>query len=264
MSFPLNHDLHVHSMLSLCSRDPEQCAANVIRYAAENDYSAICLTDHYWQDDVPGPSDWYAKQNFAHVSQSLPLPDGGKTRVMFGCETDFCGAQKLGVTKGGCDKFDFVVIPPNHFHMENFTRDESINTAPQIARLLNERLIDLTKLDLPWHKIGIAHLTCSLTFSKGDYTKVFPLLDEGELRRAFSFFAEHGTGIELNDSCFRTEWTVSEEGLRVYAIAKEEGCRFYRASDAHHPKELPIHDGVRLAAERLGLTEDDLYTVPEK
>ena len=31
MEFPIDHDLHCHSMLSKCSNDPEQTAENILR-----------------------------------------------------------------------------------------------------------------------------------------------------------------------------------------------------------------------------------------
>ena len=39
MKFQIDHDLHIHSRLSRCSRDREQTPARILRYAEENGYT---------------------------------------------------------------------------------------------------------------------------------------------------------------------------------------------------------------------------------
>ena len=50
--------------------------------------------------------------------------------------------------------------------------------------------------------------------------------------------------------------------IRPYLIAKEQGCKFYLGSDAHHPREL---DGARERFERiidvLDLSESDKFHI---
>ena len=48
MRFPVDHDYHIHSKLSSCSKDPEQSTAHILEYAKEHGYRQICLTDHFW------------------------------------------------------------------------------------------------------------------------------------------------------------------------------------------------------------------------
>ena len=138
--------------------------------------------------------------------------------------------------------------------------------APALAELLLTRLEELTRLDLPFEKVGLAHLNCSLVFRDGDWHQVMRLLDETRLRRCFAFYAKAGAGIELNASCFAPGWTdFEEENLRVFRLAKEEGCRFYCGSDAHHPQALPtVQEWLPLVAEKLGLCAQDRYQIPER
>ena len=91
MKFKANHDYHIHSELSACSKDPAQSTAHILQYAMENGYGQICLTDHFWDETVPGASDWYKPQNFAHISESLPLPQNDKVKFFFGCEAEMGG-----------------------------------------------------------------------------------------------------------------------------------------------------------------------------
>ena len=265
MAFPIDHDLHCHSQLSSCSNDPEQTVQALLDHAKKNGYTVQCVTDHFWDEDVPGPSNWYRPQGLAHVKRSLPLPKDDQVRMVFGCETEFCGGKKLGIDPAHYDDFDFIVIPPNHFHMEGFTRDASIQTEAQRADLLVERLEEISMLDLPWHKVGIAHLTCSLTHRGGDHALLFSLVDEKRFRAVMHKFATLGCGIELNSGCFDERFLSNPDSrLKLYRMAKEEGCKFYLASDAHHlnwldsvPKYCPN------AVEMIGLTEKDLFRIPE-
>ena len=63
MKFKVDHDLHIHSQLSACSRDPEQTTQRLLEHAREDGLTTICVTDHFWDDVVEGASDWYAPQN---------------------------------------------------------------------------------------------------------------------------------------------------------------------------------------------------------
>ena len=213
----------------------------ILAHARAHGYTLQCVTDHLWDRNAPGASDWYAPQDVAHVQQSLPLPEDDQVRLLFGCETEYCGGTKLGLSPENYDKFDFIVIPPNHFHMKGFVRPVEADTEEKVADLMVERLEQLAELDLPWRRVGIAHMTCGLVFREGDKHRVFAAVDEKRYRRAVRRLGELGAGIEINLACFEPGWRVhEEEHLRLYRFAGEEGCRFYLASDAHHPEELSL------------------------
>lgn len=263
MKFPINHDLHCHSFLSSCSADPEMTAERILRHACEAGYDLQCVTDHLWDRDVPGASGWYAPQDIEHVKKGLPLPQAPGVRMVFGCETEYTGGDRVALSPEHYDVFDFIVIPPNHFHMIGLTRPAWVDTEEKVAELFTTRLEELSKLDLPWKKVGIAHLTCGLTFREGDCMAVFRQMDEERLRPVFRRFAQNGAGIELNsDSISATDWKGRpEDALRLYRIARDEGCKFYCASDAHHPKDLDI-SVLREIADRLELIEEQRYIIP--
>ena len=261
MPFPIDHDMHCHTRLSPCSSDPAQSVQALLDHARRSGYTLQCVTDHLWDSAVPGASGWYAPQDIAHVSKSLPLPKDDQVRLVFGCETEFLGGARLGLDPSHFDLFDFIVIPPNHFHMKNFVRPESFDTAEKVADLFVQRLEDISKLDLPWRKVGIAHMVCSLIFREGDPCRVFELVDEARFRAVMRQFARFGAGIEINLAGFPPGWRDREDAmLRLYRLAKEEGCKFYLASDAHHPDQLDIiPERAPAVVEALGLTEDDQF-----
>ena len=144
-------------------------------------------------------------------------------------------------------------------------RPDDCDSADKIAELLVTRLEQLQALPLPWEKVGIAHMNCDCTFLEGCAEDVFDAIDENRYRAAMRFFAEKGAGIELNCSCFGTPKFKErpESHFRLFRMAKEEGCRFYLGSDAHHPAELmEVPNHAPAVIEALGLESKHLYRLP--
>lgn len=265
MRFVYDHDYHIHSKISLCSNDPEQTNGRLLKYAHENGLRRLCLTDHHWDEAVPGASDWYARQDFAWIEKAKPLPCAPDVEFLFGCETDMDAKLTLGMARDHFDRFDFVVIPTTHLHMTGFTISEkdALSLARR-AELWVERLDALMNMDLPFGKIGIAHLACHLIArsSHEDYIAVMNMLPEKEMNRLFEKAARLGVGIELNSGDMNFADADADAVLRPFRIAKNHGCRFYMGSDAHHPAGL---DNAKAIFERaidiLGLTEDDKFHI---
>lgn len=264
--FPINHDLHCHSILSSCTTDEQSNFHTIVAYAEQAHYDTLCLTNHLWDGDrrYPGLYDWYAAQDVAHLKKALPKPRSESVRVLFGCETEYCGGANLALRPEHYDEFDFIVIPLTHMHFIGLTRPREVDTEAKMAELLLTRMEEIQQLPLPFHKIGIAHSTCELIFTQGDVNKVYELMDEDRLYRIFRGFAQKGVGIELNASSFETWKSAPDANLKQYRIAKEAGCKFYCASDAHNLCEHGnIYRNLPDVVKALGLTAKDRYIVPE-
>lgn len=265
MKFKFDHDLHIHSHLSLCSNDPAQNKDRIFKYAKDNKLHTICVTDHFWDDDVPEATNWYRAQNFAHISKNKPLPSDDETSFLFGCETDFNKNFTLGIADKTFSEFDFVIIPTTHMHMKGFViSEEDAQSNLRRAQLWVERLEALTQRDLPFQKIGIAHLSCHLinNASRKDYLEVLDLIPSDDMERVFSDCARVGVGIELNMSDMSFEDSEADQVLRMYRIAKSCGCKFYCGSDAHHPEKFDTAAEVfNRAIDLLGLEESDKFIV---
>lgn len=259
--FPINHDLHCHTFLSSCSPDEQLTAPYIHAFGRARGYDTIAITDHFWDAAVPGASGWYAAQDLNHIRQALPLPGGGAPRMLFGCETEYCGGQKLGIAPEHYDLFDMIVIPVNHFHMVDFVRPASCDTPQKLAELLIGRLEALCALSLPFSRVGIAHLNECIFLRGEGYFRTLELVPEARARAVFRFFAKQGVGVELNASAFFPGWRADEAAtLRLFRLALAEGCRFYCATDAHRREDLlRIPQRMREAVDVLGLTEADLF-----
>ena len=261
----IDHDFHLHTRLSSCSGDPRQTAERLLQYALENGLKKLCVTDHFWDETVPGASNWYASQNFEHIRQILPLPESEQVKLFFGCETELDKHFRLGIAPQTMEKLDFIIIPTTHLHMSGFTIDtERDGSREARARLWAERLDAVLSMPLPFHKIGIAHLTCPLMAKdpQGEYLRVLDLIPDGVMRDLFSRAAACGVGIELNFDPIMPSRDELPRVLRPYRIAKEEGCKFYFGTDAHHPSSLHTVRANRIV-QLLALEEEDAFTLPE-
>lgn len=264
MQFKIDHDIHIHSQLSSCSNDPKQTAKTILKYAEDNAMNTLCVTDHYWSENVKGSSQWYEPQNYAHISKILPLPQSENVRFLFGCETELTKNGILGIGKEDFDKFDFVIIPTTHFHMTNFTlSEEQLESPKSRAKAWCDRLNQVLDMDLPFHKIGFAHLTTQLIY-KGDpnnLLETFSLISTDEMARIFKQVAKLGAGIELNSGAMNNAANYNEL-FKPYIVAKECGCKFYLGSDAHHPEAFETApNSFAYGAKYLGLDESDKFII---
>ena len=267
MKYTVDNDLHIHTYLSPCSGDPEQNTENILKYALDSGLRDICITDHYWDHPkVPGATSFLANLNTELLKKSLPLPRAEGVNFYFGCETELDKYGHLGIHPDSYDTFDFIVIPINHFHQEGFSLPaEDFNNVPAIAKRWVERFHYVMDQPLPFHKVGMAHLTCELmaTEYRTQHLEVVDLITDEDYRGAFSRAAGCGAGIELN---FETFFDYSEEELdrlmRPYRIAKECGCKFYCGTDAHHLKDFErMREKFEKVVDLLGLTEEDKFRI---
>lgn len=264
MKYVVDHDLHIHSQLSSCSKDPMQTTERILQYAKDNGFNTVALTDHYWDDAVEGASAWYMPQNYEHLCEAKPLPGAEGIRFLFGCETELNKDLTLGISREKMELFDFINIPVTHFHMKNYTlsEQEALNAQTR-AEAWVKRLSHVLSLDLPFHKVGIAHLTCvHIAHPREVYLEVLDLIPEADMERLFRKAAELGVGIELNASDMAFTDEEADTVLRPYRIAKRCGCKFFCGSDAHHPDKLEVAKAIfERAVALLELTEEDKFTV---
>ena len=261
MRFTFDHDLHIHSYISSCSKDPEQTNENILKYAKKQNLKTICLANHFWDENIEGASNWYSKQDFAHISAAKPLPEDDSVRFLFGCETEINKDLTLALSPERYDEFDFIIIPTTHFHMQIALYDEQRKSAEALAQAWIDKLDAVLNMDLPFYKVGIAHLACHLIANdKISRKKILNTIPETELIRLFTKAASLNVGIELNG----TDMTLSEEDadsvLRIFRIAKDCGCKFYIGSDAHSQENFKnCFDVYNKAIDVLDLKECDKF-----
>lgn len=259
MRFKVDHDFHIHSTVSPCCHDEAQTPEAILEYAVKNGYKQICLTNHLWDENVKSEAIWHEKQRFECLKSVLPLPQAEGVKFLFGAEADMDYNYILGVSEEALKTLDFIAIPTTHMHLAGNTVRKKIETPDEAADIWLRRLKTLLEKDLPWHKIGIAHLTCGHIF-KARTPEVIKLLPDEELYNIFSKCSDTGVGIELN---MKTLFMNDEEKnilLRPYCIAKDCGCKFYLGSDAHKREAMDnAKENFENIITLLNLTEKDKF-----
>ena len=264
MKYQIDHDLHIHSFLSKCAKNPDQTPQRILDGAKGAGIHTICLTNHFWDEEVPGASTWYSEQNYPHICKDLPLPTAEGFSFHFGCETDLNRDLTLGLSKNKYDLFDFIIVPTTHFHMSSNLAPEDKDTVEKRAKAYINRLDALLAMALPFRKVGLAHPACPLICneSREAYLDTLAALPEDALCTLFAKAAKLGMGIELNSADMN--YAPEEEAivLRLFRIAKNEGCLFYLGSDIHTPNDYSrIKPVWERAIDTLGLTEEHKFTL---
>lgn len=260
MEFQFDHDLHIHSVCSQCAKDPNQTPERILEHACQKRLKTVCVTDHFWDESIPGASEWYERQSYHHISKYLPLPKGENVRFLFGCEAEQMISGELSIAKEHYDRFDFIIAATTHFHRVGLTVTEQMAQTPLTrAKAWVDRLEAVLNADLPFHKMGIAHLTCKLIAPTRELLlQTLDAIPNTELFGLFRKAAELGIGIELNGGALKCTPEEEDIILRPYRIAKHCGCKFYCGSDAHQLTETePGYAAIRQAITMLGLEETD-------
>ena len=165
----------------------------------------------------------------------------------------------LGISRETIDKLDFVIVPTSHLHMAGFTIDEDLTSVTGRAKYYMERNHALLDIELPFHKMGLAHFTCGLLAKKCDGSRddIINSITDSEYAEFFERVSAKGMGIELNTGISDAS---NESALRPYRIARACGCKFYLGSDAHTVTELQ-YSLARFVSivDALELTEEDKF-----
>ncbi|MGI5883872.1 MAG: PHP domain-containing protein [Candidatus Spyradocola sp.] len=252
MHAPL-YDLHIHTGLSACSTDPAQTVEAIVDYAARNGIATVGITNHVWDREIPGASDWYAPQDFEHISrirEQIPRDCKG-VRVCIGAETEFAGGT-IALTRAHRDALDYVLVPHSHIHMVGLVLPADRKTDAEVAAYLVESFLDLVQKDFA---TAIAHPFCPVGRSSENAKAILDCISDDEFAQCFLAARKHGAAIEINGSCLRGEERLAAQE-RMFAIARDCGVTFTLGSDAHAVADLANIHLANALAQRLHIGED--------
>ena len=258
----VDHDLHVHTSLSACCADGQSTPAKIIQRAADTGLRLIGFADHMWDRTRPGASDWYRPQDLDHVVRTRELipEDTCGVRVLVGCESEYCGDGKVGISPEAAAELDFVLLPMSHLHMKGFVEPPGTDTARDVADLMVRRFREVVGLGLA---TGIAHpfLPCGHV---DEVDEIIGCIADGQFTECFGLAADAGVSIEITLGFFPGCRGPEPDGfhddtfLRVLSLAKETGCRFHFASDAHRLDGIGDVRKLVPYVNALGLTRADI------
>ena len=262
MKFQIDHDLHIHSLITPCAgNDPRQTPEAILAYGVSNDLRLLNIADHIWDEKVPSRSDnaWLNVGNdMARARSILPLPQSKYCRFLFGMEVDMDLDGHLAVSREEMDRLDFLVIAPSHLHMGGFTVPRGLDPSAEVHKnLYLKRMDTLLSADIPYGRTGLAHPTCSLACT-ADPIRMFDLISDREYEDMWARVRDKGMGVEINFDHRAYTPDELERILRPYRIAKAVGCKFYLGGDAHTPDAMcGMIRKFQKYVDLLELTEDD-------
>lgn len=170
-SLHISHDIHTHNVFSLCCSDPLASTAAYLEKEAELGITLFGLSNHIWDERVPGASSWYKNQPILKAEEAratlAKAPAG--MRVLFGAETEYYATKDiLGMSPDGAAHFDYLLIPHSHLHMRN----EVMSDFPEI---LDARAEFRAKLAEAFPYLSDRHLNAmAAQLKEADFLKLFP------------------------------------------------------------------------------------------
>jgi len=124
----VTHDIHTHTLFSSCCYDPLATCKAFVDRAAELGHEILGISNHLWDEKVPGVNGWYKGQTIEYgfeAKYAIPADTKG-VKVIFGTETEYCGmTDNLGMLAETAARFDYVLVPHTHTHMKNFVIPEN-------------------------------------------------------------------------------------------------------------------------------------------
>ena len=265
MKYVIDHDYHIHSSLSLCSHDPDQSPERILNYALKYDLKKIVLTNHFWDEHLPHSCPFYDVQNFERIRSVLPLPQAEGVEFLFGGEADIDCEGTIGLLPETWEKMDFVIISTTHMNLFP-PQDGSVQGRADYWR---RRMETVLGSDLPFGKVGLAHLTgTNIDNSSWEgHIAVIDSIGDEEFIAYFKRAKEIGLGIELNIPVAYYEQKDLERIFRPYFLAKQCGCKFYLGGDCHRATGFdPEHRDFTIAKfqrmiDILDLQESDKFHI---
>lgn len=269
----ITHDLHIHTHLSLCAPNKTGTVANYIESAKKQGLLKLGFTDHFWGGELmpalyhartkSNPTRYYRVQNFEYISQTkkeFHLAEGTGIQLLFGAEAEYNPYRRtVAIEPWQAEQMDFVIVPNSHTHM--MMPRSLYQPVEKHIDFMFRAFYDIINCPLAKYVTSIAHPFHAVACPYG-FRLPMELISDDRYKFAFDAAAEKGIAIEIN-----LEQHVSsdpkpddyyEEDFRMFAIAKECGCKFTFGSDSH---TLAMHKNCYVfdkAAERLGLCEDDI------
>ncbi len=237
MRYITDHDFHIHSTVSRCCKDENQTPERILRYAKKNSFKQICLTNHFWDETVKSEAEWIEEHTYKYLTSVLPLPREDGIEFLLGAELDMDFNNILGISPEVLNELDFVTVATTHMHLTGNTVRTKPQTPEEAAEIWLEKIRNLLSMPLPFHKIGLAHMTTG-HIMKEKTPEVIKLLRDEDLYDIFSDCTKKGIGIELNTKTIFNSDEEKDILLRPYFIAKDCGCKFYLGSDAHKAEAL--------------------------
>jgi histidinol phosphatase-like PHP family hydrolase len=262
----IDHDLHVHTYLSVCCRDRErQVPANILPIAERMGLKTVGFSDHAWTNPKEEPNGFYRSQGADQMSKLRAELQGLDTplRVLVGCEADTMSPGRFSITPDFAESLDYVNLACSHFHITGVVEPPPDDRPQSIG----QHALRMFKAGVQsgWAST-IVHPLLTLGY-RAQFEAAMESLSDSQISDAMGRAAEANVAIEITTSFLKrysdeggvpTELWSLETPLRLLSLAKDAGCVFVFGSDAHAPERFDLLPELSYFVENLHLTEEDI------
>jgi histidinol-phosphatase (PHP family) len=265
----ITHDIHIHTHLSDCAKR-DAFMEGYIAEARNIGLKTLGFSDHSWDSNVEGASNWYKPQTFKRLEsrrEEIKSLNTDGLKILLGAEGEFANFL-LGISEDAKNYVDYIIVPHSHTHMKGFVMpSEYAGDAQKHANFLVNSFIALCNHEKRSLFFGIAHPMWPVGASLEYITEIFHNISDEELAACAKTAKEANIALELNISSIQTvpESIGSDFCMRRFFDAcKKEGCQFFLGSDAHSiPALTNYHAKQEYVISIMGLDESDFKSAEE-
>lgn len=260
----IEHDFHLHTNLSLCAKR-EVTAADYVANARRLGLQKIGFSDHFWDAAIEGANKFYQPQHYEHICQLKPELEKLRSddlQIFFGCETEYDPYHHgVAITEAVAEQLDFLLVPNSHTHM--MMPKDCYQPYRKHADFMLQATYDLLNSPVCRFITAIAHPfeAVACPYPNG---LLIDLITDDQFKRVLDVMANKGVAFEINVSSMmrKTPEEIEQMSqLRLFRLAKQQGCRFLFGSDAHSAQAHDHYENATLAANLLELTPDDIAPI---
>jgi HisJ family histidinol phosphate phosphatase len=260
----IDHDFHIHTVLSACCSDANQTVENISRVARELGLKKIGFSDHTWENPMLVPSAWYQPQGgsriieLAHEAKRYADDD---LEILVGCEVETIAPGKFSISEKFAADLDYVMLATDHFHMKDLVLQPA-NYTPQVFA---DHMIEMLQAGIRCPFVDIlAHVFMPMGHYKL-YGEIADTVSDARFIEVFSEAAEKNLAIEITlsflpDPVRGKEFSI-EIPLRVLSLAKSAGCKFVFSSDSHAIEKFKHIKDLSFFVEKLNLKAEDIHSL---
>ena len=250
-------DLHLHTNLSYCA--PETTvAASFLPHCESEGIKTLGFSNHFYT--------WRGLEHTLKIRDEIEeIRAHSNLKILVGCEAETVFGAEPDLSLQDSALFDYVLLSPSHIlNVKDRYSHIDLDDIDTYRELLVENFKAACRLQ---YKVptGIAHPLYPICHKSQQ--EVLDGITDEQLVECFTIAAQNDKSIEIHACLYRETAQLDDEGLsptyiKFLKIAKQCGCKFHFGSDAHKPEAfIDSHAKLERAAERAGITEDDLWSV---
>lgn len=259
----VNHDIHVHTYLSSCA-SKDAFMADYINTAKELGIETIGFTDHCWDENIAGASDWYKPQTYKRLEErkaQLKEMDTQGINVLLGAEGEYA-KEILCITEDALNFTDYIIVPHSHTHMKGIVISEECADNPNLhAKYLLNSFLSLCGHEKRNLFFGIAHPMYPIGKNLAAAEEIYSYISDDNLKECAIAAKEAAITLELNLSVAKNIMKESKETTcyhRFFEICQKAGCELFMGSDAHSISAFKErHDEKNSAMQYFNMAEND-------